>query len=78
MSTKTSLNGTSVPAELGDLTGLVNLTLADNKLTDPMPVEFGLLTKLVLSCVNNNKLTGTMLVELGLLTDLSLLRLQSN
>jgi hypothetical protein len=58
------LNGTP-PAKLGDLTSLVNLTLADNELTGPTPAGFGLLTNLALSHVNDNKLTGTMPVELG-------------
>ena len=67
-----------IPAELGDLTNLTRLNLADNQLTGPIPAELGGLTNLTRLNLADNQLTGPIPAELGGLTNLTELYLASN
>ena len=56
------LDGT-IPAELGDLTGLRRLDLFENRLTGPIPAELGNLVKLQSLNLSDNRLTGQIPVD---------------
>ncbi len=71
------LSGT-LPAELGKLTGLVELVLHDNQLTGSLPVELGQLSELSVLFLQNNHLTGELPEELSQLSQLRTLWLHSN
>ena len=68
----------SIPAELGNLTHLALVTLAENQLTGPVPSELGNLTDLILLDLRNNQLTGGIPAELGSLFNLTSLVLSEN
>lgn len=63
------LNGT-IPAELGDLTNLIQLDLFQNQLTGTIPPALGNLPNLTQLYLYNNDLTGGIPPELGNLTSL--------
>ena len=67
-----------IPAELGSLTNLDNLSLGHNELTGPVPPELGGLTKLRFLDLAGNALTGPIPPELGELASLTWLSLFSN
>ena len=71
------LDGT-IPAELGDLTGLRRLDLFENRLTGPIPAELGKLVKLQSLNLSDNRLTGQIPSQLGVLGELRSLFLQRN
>ena len=71
------LDGT-IPAELGDLTGLRRLHLFENRLTGPIPAELGRLVKLQSLNLSDNRLTGQIPSQLGVLGELRSLVLQRN
>ena len=71
------LDGT-IPAELGDLTGLRRLDLFENRLTGPIPAELGNLVKLQSLNLSDNRLTGQIPSQLGVLGELRSLFLQRN
>ena len=71
------LDGT-IPAELGDLTGLQRLDLFENRLTGPIPAELGRLVKLQSLNLSDNRLTGQIPSQLGVLGELRSLFLQRN
>ena len=71
------LDGT-IPAELGDLTGLRRLHLFENRLTGPIPAELGKLVKLQSLNLSDNRLTGQIPSQLGVLGELRSLFLQRN
>ena len=71
------LTGT-VPPELGNLTGLTNLRLSNNKLTGAIPPELGNLANLGWLSLWNNDLSGEIPAELGNLSKLTFLRLEWN
>ena len=71
------LNG-EIPPELGDLTGLRWLDLADNQLTGEIPAELGKLTKLYRLILALNQLSGEIPKELGNLSNLATLDLFDN
>ena len=71
------LSGT-IPAELGSLTGLTQLTIVDGHLTGPIPPELGSLTNLTGLLLFSNQLTGEIPEELGRLTNLQDLSLYDN
>ena len=48
-----------IPPELGNLTNLTGLSLAENNLTGQVPVELGKLTQLLDISLSGNKLTGS-------------------
>ena len=68
----------TIPAELGNLTNLENLSLNRNSLTGSIPPELGNLTNLENLRLNQNSLTGSIPAELGNLANLIHLRLHSN
>jgi uncharacterized protein (DUF1330 family) len=68
----------SIPTELGNLTGLTNLTLRNNQLSGSIPVELGNLTNLQYLYLNSNQLSGAIPEELGNLTQLKVLLLNNN
>ncbi len=69
----------ALPAELGDLSELVNLAFYDNQLTGPIPPELGNLSNLNLLNLRNSGVTGTLPPELGKLnTALEFLSLDRN
>ena len=74
---KNQLTGT-IPAELGNLTGLQKLNLHVNQLTGAIPTELGNLASLRDLSLNHNQLTGTIPTELGNLASLQDLWLQNN
>ena len=72
-----------IPAELGDLTNLRTLGLADNRLTGPIPAGLGDLTNLEYLNLGADPrrpgaLTGSIPAELGDLTNLRTLDLDNN
>ena len=67
-----------IPAELGNLTNLIELYLHGNQLTGTIPAELGSLTSLIELYLDENQLTGTIPPELGSLTNLELLYLDEN
>ena len=71
------LNG-RIPKELGDLSNLTGLVLADNQLTGEIPPELGGLSNLQQLWLNSNELTGEIPPELGRLSNLEVLILGGN
>ena len=71
------LEGT-IPAELGGLTELSQLSLTNNKLTGEIPPELGNLSNLTELNLGNNQLNGAIPGELGGLANLILLDLSMN
>ena len=67
-----------LPPELGDLTGLTQLTLLDNKLTGPIPSELANLSQLTDIFLGDNQLSGPIPSELGRMTKLQGLELYGN
>lgn len=62
----------TLPTEIGLLTGLTFLSLQMNRLEGPLPSELGLLTSLVDGLhLYGNRFSGKIPTELGLLTKLS-------
>ena len=68
----------SIPAELGNLTSLEDLSLDDNNLSGPIPAELGNLTSLENLHIPRNNLSGSIPAELGNLTSLENLWLEYN
>ena len=68
----------SIPAELGDLTGLTRLDLSGNALTGSVPAELGNLTNLTQLDLAANRLTGAIPAELANLVNLTNLDLAIN
>ena len=73
----------NIPAELGGLTELRRLSLADSewslrRLTGPIPASLGELRKLEVLDLRHNALTGEIPAALGSLQDLQVLRLNGN
>ena len=71
------LDGT-IPAELGDLTGLQRLHLFENRLTGPIPAALGKLADLQSLNVGENRLTGQVPLDLARLANLRSLDLSDN
>ena len=71
------LDGT-IPAELGDLTGLRRLHLFENRLSGPIPAELGMLADLQALDLGENRLTGQIPVDLARLSNLRALDLGGN
>ncbi len=67
-----------IPAELGNLTSLKELDLANNELTGEIPAELGSLTSLEILDFSNSGLTAEIPPEFGNLTNLKELDLSSN
>ena len=72
-----ALDGT-IPAGLGDLTGLQRLHLLENRLTGPIPAELGKLANLQSLDLGENRLTGQIPVNLARLSNLRSLDLSDN
>ena len=72
-----ALDGT-IPAGLGDLTGLQRLHLLENRLTGPIPAELGKLANLQSLDLGENRLTGQIPVDLARLSNLRSLDLSDN
>lgn len=68
----------SLPAELGDLGFLNNLSLFQNELSGPIPAELGSCAGLKRISLSYNKLTGPIPPELGNLKYLNTLHLNNN
>ena len=68
----------SIPAELGNLTNLTDLSLSMNSLSGSIPAELGNLTNLTELSLSFNSLTGSIPDELGNLTNLTDLSLSAN
>ena len=73
----TGLTG-EIPAQLGNLSGLVDLNLSENELTGEIPTELGNLSSLRSLKLNHNQLTGEIPAELGELPSLSVLSIRWN
>ena len=67
-----------IPAELGQLTRLVDLILYENDLSGPIPAELGQLDSLESLSLYHNDLSGPIPAELGQLDSLLLLSLWAN
>ena len=63
----------SLPAELGDLEQVQNLSFEHNHLSGPIPPEVGNLSQLFLFTANGNQLSGPIPAEMANLTRLGLL-----
>ena len=72
-----NLTGT-LPGELGNLHGLMDLLLCNDSLTGEIPPELGNLTQLHSLDLYRNSLTGEIPHELGYLSQLQSLNLESN
>ena len=72
-----NLTGT-LPAELGNLSGLQNLQLCSNSLSGEIPSELGTLSQLKRLLLHVNSLTGEIPNELGNLSQLQWLSLHTN
>jgi Leucine-rich repeat (LRR) protein len=68
----------SLPAEIGDLTGLTDLQLFNNHLSGTLPPAIGNLTKLENLYLSSNKIAGSIPASLGNLTQLRALNIGSN
>ena len=68
----------AIPAELGNLTSLEELTLFDNRLSGPIPAELGNLTSLSTLNLGSNQLSGPIPAWLGDSTSLTVLSLSAN
>ncbi len=68
----------TIPARLGDLSNLRELTLARNRLTGAIPAKLGDLSDLEDLHLGHNRLTGAIPEWLGDLSDLTTLDLSSN
>ena len=68
----------SIPAQLGNLSGLTSLYLDGNRLTGSIPPRLGRLLKLSWLRLTRNRLTGAIPTQLGALTNLTNLRLEDN
>ncbi len=75
--TDNELNG-PIPAEIGNMTKLIDLRLNINQLSGSIPPELGNLTNLVILFLSSNRLTGQIPPELGNLVNLRSLVLSSN
>ena len=75
--TQMGLNG-RIPAELGQLAGLVSLRLGRNRLAGSIPPELGSLGALRMLALDGNLLAGSIPPELGQLSGLADLWLQGN
>ena len=75
--TEVDLSG-SLPPELGNLSGLRQLSLYRNQLTGPIPPSLGNLTHLTWLGLSGNQLTGPIPPSLGNLTNLEALQLDRN
>ena len=75
--TQMGLNG-RIPAELGQLAGLVSLRLGRNRLAGGIPPELGNLVDLRMLALNGNLLAGSVPPELGKLSRLTDLWLHGN
>ena len=67
-----------LPPELGNLTGLTQLSLLGNKLTGPIPSELANLSQLTHIFLGDNQLSGPIPSELGRMTNLQGLELYGN
>lgn len=72
-----NLTGT-LPAEIGDLTELVTLSIYTNAITGAIPPEIGNLTKLQNLHLYGNQFSGTIPAEIGDLESVKVLYLHSN
>ncbi len=68
----------TIPTEIGNLTGLINLNLRSNRLTGNIPTQLSQLTKLTQLRLDSNSLTGAIPTEIGNLTNLTDLDLRLN
>jgi Leucine-rich repeat (LRR) protein len=68
----------TIPTEIGRLTDIRSISMAEAKLTGTIPTEVGLLTNLQRLWLYRNELTGIVPSELGELTHLELLKLEEN
>ncbi len=68
----------TIPSSLGNLSGLISLTLRTNSLGGTIPVSIGNLSNLVLLDLLSNQLNGNIPASLGNLTNLTSLGLDSN
>ena len=67
-----------IPPEIGELSGLTTLVLADNYLSGAIPAEIGSLTRLVRLDLGGNSLTNYIPPEIGNLANLTRLHLGNN
>ncbi|WP_420439640.1 leucine-rich repeat domain-containing protein [Candidatus Palauibacter sp.] len=74
---KNSIGG-RLPAELGHLTALVDLSLRDNRLAGPIPPALGRLSKLEHLELQGNQLAGSIPAELGNLRALRSMAISRN
>ena len=68
----------TLPAELGSLTGLTQLSIFNTQITGPIPTELGNLNNLTSLALFSNQLTGQIPKELGQLANLLGLSLYDN
>jgi len=68
----------SFPSEIGELTGLASLSIADTSIAGLIPTELGKLTELRRGWFYGNDLTGEIPAELGNLDQLEVMELHGN
>ena len=74
---ESGLTGT-IPTQLGNLDGLIFLSLWDNQLTGAIPSQLGSLSNLTGLWLSGNQLTGSVPSQLSNLSSLEVLDLESN
>jgi len=67
-----------IPSQIGKLTQLESLSIADAQLTGTLPTEMGHLTNLRRMWLSNNELSGSVPSEFTKLSGLELLKVQKN
>ena len=74
---KNGLSGV-LPEQLGDLDGLVDLSLSKNKITGPIPGTIGNLTLLAYLHLHENELSGSIPAQMGGLQSVRYIYLNDN
>jgi Leucine-rich repeat (LRR) protein len=68
----------NIPSQIGKLTNLESLSIADAQLTGTLPTEMGYLTNLRRVWLSNNQLSGKVPSELQKLSQLELFKVHQN
>ncbi|WP_088894788.1 DUF4347 domain-containing protein [Leptolyngbya ohadii] len=68
----------SIPSEMGNFEGMLDISLANNSLSGNIPAELGNLSSLLFLYLTDNQLSGSIPIQLGNLSNLKQLYLNNN